>query len=218
MAKQPPLKQTASQTIGPFFHYALTPESYGRPGIAGGVLASADTAGERVRIEGRVFDGEGQPMPDALVEIWQANAAGRYNHPADDRPAHGRPAHGRPAHGREEAALDPGFRGFGRLATSADGGFRFETVKPGPVPGRGNTLQAPHINVILCARGMLDHAFTRIYFSDEAEANGNDPVLSAVEAGRRATLVAERRESDGEIVYRFDIRLQGEAETVFFDA
>ena len=208
MPKRPLLKQTASQTIGPFFHYALTPESYGRPGIAGGVLASADTRGERVRIEGRVFDGEGRPMPDALVEIWQANAAGRYNHPADDRPAHG----------REEAALDPGFRGFGRLGTDADGGFRFETVKPGPVPGRGNTLQAPHINVILCARGMLDHAFTRIYFSDEAEANGNDPVLSAVEAGRRATLVAERRESDGEIVYRFDIRLQGEAETVFFDA
>ena len=208
MPKQPPLKQTASQTIGPFFHYALTPESYGRPGIAGGVLASADTRGERVRIEGRVFDGEGRPMPDAMVEIWQANAAGRYDHPADDRPAHG----------REEAALDPSFRGFGRLGTDADGGFRFETVKPGPVPGRGNTLQAPHINVILCARGMLDHAFTRIYFSDEAEANGNDPVLSAVEAGRRATLVAERRESDGEIVYRFDIRLQGEAETVFFDA
>ncbi len=208
MPKQPPLKQTASQTIGPFFHYALTPESYGRPGIAGGVLASADTRGERVRIEGRVFDGEGRPMPDALVEIWQANAAGRYDHPADDRPAHG----------REEAALDPGFRGFGRLGTDADGGFRFETVKPGPVPGRGNTLQAPHINVILCARGMLDHVFTRIYFSDEAEANGNDPVLSAVEAGRRATLVAERRESAGEIVYRFDIRLQGEAETVFFDA
>lgn len=213
MAKQPPLKQTASQTIGPFFHYALTPEPYGRPGIAGGVLASADTLGERVRIEGRVFDGEGRPMPDALVEIWQANAAGRYNHPADDRPAHGRPADG-----SEEAALDPGFRGFGRLGTDADGGFRFETVKPGPVPGRGNTLQAPHINVILCARGMLDHVFTRIYFSDEAEANGNDPVLSAVEAGRRATLVAERQESAGEIVYRFDIRLQGEAETVFFDA
>lgn len=208
MAKQPPLKQTASQTIGPFFHYALTPEPYGRPGIAGGVLVTGDTPGERVRIEGRVFDGNGQPVPDAMVEIWQANAAGRYNHPADDRPAHG----------REEAALDPGFRGFGRLGTDADGGFRFETVKPGPVPGRGNTLQAPHINVILCARGMLDHVFTRIYFSDEAEANGNDPVLSAVEAGRRATLVAERRESAGEIVYRFDIRLQGEAETVFFDA
>ncbi len=208
MSNQPHLKQTASQTIGPFFHYALTPESYGRPGIAGGVLASADTAGERVRIEGRVFDGEGRPMPDAMVEIWQANAAGRYNHPADDRPAHG----------REEAALDPSFRGFGRLGTDADGGFRFETVKPGPVPGRGNTLQAPHINVILCARGMLDHAVTRIYFSDEAEANGHDPVLSAVEAGRRATLVAERRESAGEIVYCFDIRLQGEAETVFFDA
>lgn len=208
MPKQPPLKQTASQTIGPFFHYALTPEPYGRPGIAGGVLTSAETPGERVRIEGQVLDGEGLPMSDAMVEIWQANAAGRYNHPADDRPDHG----------REEAALDPGFRGFGRLGTDADGAFSFETVKPGPVPGLGNTLQAPHINLILCARGMLDHVFTRIYFSDEAEANGNDPVLSAVEAGRRATLVAERRESAGEIVYRFDIRLQGAAETVFFDA
>ena len=195
-------KQTASQTIGPFFHHALTPEPYGRPGIAGGILAGGDTPGERVRIEGRVLDGEGQPMPDAMVEIWQANAAGRYNHPADDR---------------EEATLDPGFRGFGRLGTDADGAFSFETVKPGPVPGRGNTLQAPHINLILFARGMPDHAFTRIYFSDEAEANGTDPVLSAVAAGRRATLVAERRETAGGVVYRFDIRLQGEAETVFFD-
>ncbi len=179
------------------------PEPYGRPGIAGGVLVTGDTPGERVRIEGRVLDGAGQPIPDAMVEIWQGDAAGRYNHPAD---------------GREEGALDPGFRGFGRLGTDADGAFRFETVKPGPVPGRGNTLQAPHINLILFARGMLDHAFTRIYFSDEAEANGNDPVLAAVEAGRRATLVAERRETPGGIVYRFDIRLQGEAETVFFDA
>ena len=196
-------KQTASQTIGPFFHYALTPEAYGRPGIAGGVLAAGDTPGERVRVAGRVLDGAGQPMPDALVEIWQANAAGRYNHPADDR---------------EEAALDPGFRGFGRLNTDSDGAFSFETVKPGPVPGRGNTLQAPHINLILFARGMVNHAFTRIYFSDEAGANGTDPVLSAVEPGRRATLIAARRETAGNVVYRFDIHLQGAAETVFFDA
>ncbi len=196
-------KQTASQTIGPFFHYALTPETYGRPGIAGGVLVTGATPGEQVRIAGRVLDGVGQPMPDAMVEIWQTNAAGRYNHPADDR---------------EEAALDPEFRGFGRLNTDSDGAFSFETVKPGPVPGRGNTLQAPHINLILFARGMVNHAFTRIYFSDEAEANGNDSVLSSVEAGRRVTLVAERHESAGAVVYRFDIRLQGEAETVFFDA
>lgn len=196
-------KQTASQTIGPFFHFALTPESYGRPGIAGGILAGGDTPGEPIRVEGRVLDGAGQPMPDAMVEIWQANAAGRYNHPAD---------------GREEAALDPGFPGFGRLGTDADGAFSFETVKPGPVPGRGNTLQAPHINLVLFARGMIVHAFTRIYFSDEAEANGTDPVLSEVEAGRRATLVAAREETPGGAVYRFDIRLQGEAETVFFDA
>ncbi len=196
-------KQTASQTIGPFFHYALTPEAYGRPGIAGGVLAAGDTPGERVRVAGRVLDGAGQPMPDALVEIWQANAAGRYNHPADDR---------------EEAALDPGFRGFGRLNTDSDGVFSFETVKPGPVPGRGNTLQAPHVNLILFARGMVNHAFTRIYFSDEAEANGTDPVQSAIEPGRRATLIAARRETAGNVVYRFDIHLQGAAETVFFDA
>ncbi len=202
-------KQTASQTVGPYFHYALTPEPYGRTGIAGGVLASADTPGERVRIVGRVLDGAGQPVPDAMVEIWQANAAGRYNHPADTR---------------EEAALDPGFRGFGRLGTDADGAFSFETIKPGPVPGRGNTLQAPHINLILFARGMPDHAFTRIYFSDEATANRDDPVLTAVEAARRATLVATREETPGGpaspngIVYRLDIRLQGEAETVFFDA
>ncbi len=142
-------------------------------------------------------------MPDALVEIWQANAAGRYNHPADDR---------------EEAALDPEFRGFGRLNTDSDGAFSFETVKPGPVPGRGNTLQAPHINLILFARGMVNHAFTRIYFSDEAGANGTDPVLSAVEPGRRATLIAARRETAGNVVFRFDIHLQGAAETVFFDA
>jgi protocatechuate 3,4-dioxygenase alpha subunit len=196
-------KQTASQTVGPYFHYALTPEPYGRPGIAGGVLVSGDTPGERVRVEGRVLDGAGQPMPDAMVEIWQANAAGRYNHPADRR---------------EEAVLDPGFRGFGRLGTDAQGAFSFETVKPGPVPGRGNTLQAPHINLVLFARGMLDHAFTRIYFSDEAEANADDPVLSAVEEARRGTLVAARQETPGGTVYRFDIRLQGEAETVFFDA
>ena len=195
-------KQTASQTIGPFFHYALTPEAYGRPGIAGGVLVTGATPGEQVRIAGRVLDGVGQPMPDAMVEIWQTNAAGRYNHPADDR---------------EEAALDPEFRGFGRLNTDSDGAFSFETVKPGPVPGRGNTLQAPHINLILFARGMVNHAFTRIYFSDEAEANGTDPVLSAIEQGRRATLIAARRETAGNVVYRFDIHLQGAAETVFFD-
>lgn len=203
MAKRSAHKQTASQTVGPYFHYALTPEPYGRPGLAGGVLVTGDTPGERIRVEGRVFDGEGQPVTDAMVEIWQANAAGRYNHPAD---------------GRDEVALDPGFRGFGRVATEADGTFRFDTVKPGAVPGRGNTLQAPHINLILFARGMLDHAFTRVYFADEAKANGNDPVLSSVEAARRGTLVADRHETPGGIVYRFDIRLQGEAETVFFDA
>lgn len=196
-------KQTASQTVGPYFAYGLTPEAHGRPGIAGNVLVTDETEGERIRIEGRVLDGEGQPVTDAMVEIWQANAHGRYNHPHDTR---------------DEVALDPRFTGFGRVGTDDNGVFRFETVKPGPVPGRGNTLQAPHISVILFARGMLDHAYTRIYFSDEAQANETDPVLSAVEAARRATLIAERQETPAGVVYRFDIRLQGDSETVFFDA
>ena len=198
-------KQTASQTVGPFFLYGLTPElaaGIRYTGYTSAVLASEATAGEHIVVEGRVLDGEGNPVPDSMVEIWQANAAGRYRHVEDDR---------------ADAPLDDTFLGFGRTGTDKAGGFRFRTVKPGPVPGLGNAWQAPHIVVCVFARGMLSHAYTRLYFSDEAEANGADPVLDAVDAGRRPTLIAERTESRGQIVYRFDIRLQGAGETVFFD-
>jgi protocatechuate 3,4-dioxygenase alpha subunit len=195
-------KQTPSQTVGPFFAYGLTPEQYGYAyrSIGTGVIATEATEGERIRIVGRVLDGEGQPVPDALVEIWQANAHGRYNHPAD---------------GRSDNRLDPDFKGFGRCGTGtrADACFVFETVKPGRV-GDG---QAPHLNVIVMARGMTSHAFTRIYFSDEVEANAGDAVLARVEPERRGTLIAERDETASGTAYRFDIRLQGEGETVFFD-
>jgi protocatechuate 3,4-dioxygenase alpha subunit len=163
-------------------------------------MAPASTKGERIRIEGRVFDGEDKIVPDAMIEIWQANAYGRYNHPED----------------KQEKPLDPAFIGFGRAGTGDDGVYRFETIKPGPVPGPGASLQAPHLNVIVFARGMLLHAFTRIYFDGEAR-NEDDPVLARVEPARRATLIARREKSGDPAVYRFDIRLQGENETVFFD-
>jgi protocatechuate 3,4-dioxygenase alpha subunit len=185
--------QTPSQTVGPFFHDALC-----SPGTE--TLVTAETRGERIEIAGRVLDGDGQPVPDALIEIWQANAAGRYDHPEDVR----------------DKPLDPAFRGFGRCASDLDGGFRFVTVRPGRVPGRGNTLQAPHINVGLFARGLLRRLVTRIYFEDAAE-NAEDPVLALVaDPSRRATLVARRAAGNG-AVYRFDLVLQGEGETVFFD-
>ncbi|HYG86505.1 MAG TPA: protocatechuate 3,4-dioxygenase subunit alpha [Azospirillum sp.] len=192
-------KQTPSQTVGPYFAYAMTPEPYGRRGIAGNRLVDMETRGERIRIEGNVFDGEGKPVIDAMIEIWQANAAGRYHHPADTR---------------ETVALDPHFTGFGRAGTDGQGMFFFETVKPGAT-GAGH---APHINVTVFARGMPCHAFTRFYFADEAGANAEDPVLREVPAERRSTLVAERVETPGGIVYRLNIHLQGDGETVFFDA
>lgn len=195
------LKQTPSQTIGPFFAYGLTPEQYGYPvltSLASGAMAGGDTDGTRIRIEGRVFDGAGDIVPDAMIEIWQADAQGRYAHPADTR------------------GSNSGFKGFGRMGTGTDpeSRFIFDTVKPGPI-GDG---QAPHLNVIVFMRGMLLHAFTRIYFSDEATANASDPVLLSVPEGRRATLIGERRDGPDGPTYGFDIHMQGEAETVFFDA
>jgi protocatechuate 3,4-dioxygenase alpha subunit len=189
------LVQTPSQTVGPFFHLALD-----RPGWAD--LATAGPQGERIVVEGRVVDGDGAPVADACLELWQANAAGRYAHPDDDR---------------SDVPLDPNFRGFGRVATDADGGFRFTTVRPGPVPGRGNALQAPHIAVAVFARGLLKQLFTRIYFEGEA-ANAADPVLLSIDGpARRRTLLATRRDGPGAPTYRFDIVLQGEGETVFFE-
>jgi protocatechuate 3,4-dioxygenase alpha subunit len=188
------MKQTPSQTVGPFYSLGLTEKTTNR-------LVSDTTRGERISIEGYVFDGDGKPVPDALVEIWQANAYGRYNHPDD----------------KQEKPLDPSFLGWGRSGTDKTGVFSFETVKPGSVPGPDGSVQAPHINVTVFARGMLVHAYTRIYFDDEA-ANETDPVLSSIkDKGRRQTLIAAREEMNAKPVYRFDIRLQGENETVFFD-
>lgn len=195
--------QTPGQTIGPFFAYCLTPEPYGYPGIAGNVLVTQETTGERIRIMGRLIDGTGAPMDDALIELWQANAAGRYAHPADRR---------------GDVPLDPSFGGFGRCMTAKDGSFTFDTVKPGRVPGQGNRLQAPHVSIVIHSRGMLSHAYGRIYFSDEDAANAEDPVLALVPEDRRDTLIATREDTPGGTVYRLDIHMQGERETVFFDA
>jgi protocatechuate 3,4-dioxygenase alpha subunit len=189
------LVPTASQTAGPFFSIGLARPEWSD--LTGGGKA----AGERVRIEGSVLDGDG-PVADALVEIWQANAAGRYAHAED----------------RQAKPLDPHFRGFGRSATDKQGRFRFLTVRPGPVPGRGNTLQAPHISIAVFARGLLKQVTTRLYFPGEA-LNKSDPVLGLVDdERRRATLIAaDAGQQEGATLYRFDIVLQGERETVFFD-
>ncbi len=188
-------RQTPSQTVGPFFSFGLAPEQYGYNfrSIAGSAVAGDSTPGTRIRITGRVYDGEGQPLSDALIEVWQADAEGRYAHPADPR------------------SSNAAFTGFGRTGTGTDPECRFvfDTVMPGAVAG-----QAPHINVIVFARGMLNHLYTRLYFEDQAEANARDPVLQSVLAERRGTLLARR---DGTAAYRFDIRLQGDGETVFFD-
>jgi protocatechuate 3,4-dioxygenase alpha subunit len=182
---------TPSQTIGPFFAYALTPRAYGGPELATERMAPDGVEGERIRIEGLVYDGDGEIVSDAMIEIWQADAQGRYN-----------------------AAGNAGFTGFGRAETTAEGRFFFETIRPGALSGPGGAMQAPHLSVSVFARGLLLRLTTRIYFSDEA-ANAADPVLALVPEGRRGTLIAQR---GGDGAFRFDIRLQGEGETVFFDA
>ena len=205
------MRETASQTAGPYVHIGLAPKVAGFDifnNNFGSVLANDKTQGERIRIEGRVFDGIGTVLKDVLIESWQANAAGRYAHPADRQPG---------------KALDDHFRGWGRACTDFDTGlYSFDTIKPGPVAGRvagnGSRFMAPHINLWIVARGINLGLNTRLYFSDEAEANAKDAVLNVIEwEARRATLVAQREDSKGAVVYRFDIRLQGEGETVFFD-
>lgn len=188
---------TPSQTVGPFFHYGLTPgAAYANvPVSADGLVAAPGTAGEHVTLTGRVFDGEGQPVPDAMLEIWQADGEGRYAHDADRRPR-----------------ASNTFSGFGRSDTQADGTFSFATIKPGPVPGPNGTLQAPHVLVAVHGRGMLTHLYTRFYFEDEAAANAGDPILALVPEDRRGTLIMKRSGS----TYSLDIRLQGDGETVFF--
>ncbi len=205
----PPLmRETASQTAGPYVHIGLAPQQAGFDIFEnnfGPVLANARTQGERIHIEGRVFDGIGTVLKDVLIEIWQANAAGRYAHPADRQAG---------------KALDKNFRGWGRACTNFDTGvYAFDTIKPGAVMGRDGRLMAPHINVWIVARGINIGLNTRLYFSDEAAANAKDPVLNVIEwTERRPTLIAQREErKKAPPLYRFDIRLQGDGETVFFD-
>jgi len=189
---------TPSQTIGPFFAYGLTPTAYAYDALVGNDLRTDDVVGEQIVVTGRLIDGGGDPVPDAMIEIWQANGEGRYP-------------------GVSEALANAHFKGFGRSETP-DGVFRFLTVKPGRVPDPEERDQAPHINVGIFARGILKRLFTRIYFDDEG-ANEVDPVLGLVPADRRATLIARRDGTeDGLPRYRIDIHLQGDDETVFFEA
>jgi protocatechuate 3,4-dioxygenase, alpha subunit len=187
---------TPSQTVGPFFKYGLTPGGqYAWNDAFTGDMITPDTTGERIRVEGRVFDGDGQPVPDCMLEVWQADAQGRFADPQDKR-----------------ALPNTKFRGFGRTGTDANGVYAFDTIKPGSVPDPDGKPQAPHLLVAVFARGMLRHLYTRIYFGDE-KGNDSDPVLALVPADRRATLIAEREGA----VYKLDLRLQGGDETVFFD-
>ena len=180
-----------SQTVGPYLSIGLTRELI--------VPELVDPSDPRaIGIHGTLLDGAGEPVPDGMVEIWQANAAGRYAHEADDR---------------DEVALEDGFRGFGRSGTVDAGRFRFVTVKPGRVPWPEGGLQAPHLLVGVFARGLLKRAATRMYFPDEISANEDDPVLTRLDSDGRATLIAVP-ESDGSL--RFDIRLQGDGHTTFF--
>lgn len=197
------LKQTPSQTVGPFFAYGLTPEQYRYdfPQLVDGQMRPReDMPGEAIRIVGRVFDADGQAAEDAMIELWQPNAAGRFNHPADQRP---------------DRPLVEGFSGFGRFGTGTDpeARFIFDTVKPGTIDDR----QAPFITVIVFMRGLLNHAYTRLYFSDDQAAQADDPVLQSVPAERRQTLIAERHDTATGVEYHFDIHMQGDRETVFFD-
>ncbi|HZA20420.1 MAG TPA: protocatechuate 3,4-dioxygenase subunit alpha [Actinomycetota bacterium] len=179
---------TPAQTVGPFF----------APLLREGWNTVTGTTSSRIRIEGQVFDGDGSPVPDAMLEIWHADAGGGYAHPAD--------------------AWDPSrgdAGGFGRAGTDEAGRFWFETTKPGPVPHPSGAMQAPHAVVHVFARGLLDYLTTRLYFSDDDLAG--DPVLSSVPEDRRGSLIAQRTDSGAGVVYRFDVVLQGEGETVFFE-
>ena len=186
---------TPSQTVGPFYHFALDRPDWSDLTVGG-------VKGEKIRIEGRILDGEGTPCPDAFLEIWQANSSGKYNHTEDT----------------QDRKPDAQFRGFGRASADAQGVYRFTTIKPGPVPGPGNTLQAPHINVTVFARGLLKHLVTRIYFADHGEANEADPLLSSIDdPAVRKTIIVEKADGTGMPIYRFDVVLQGKGETAFFE-
>lgn len=203
--KLPYLKETPSQTAGPYVHIGLAPATAGlclngpQPGAE---IAASGVSGQRIRIEGTVLDANGAPVRDAVIEVWQTDAEGRYPHPDDPR----------------RAEVEPGFHGWGRVIPDlATGRFAFETVKPGPVPGPGGVPQAPHLTLWLVARGINIGLHTRLYFADEEAANAACPVLARIEAHRRPTLIATRGADGPPPVYRFDIHLAGPAETVFFD-
>ncbi|ACB66523.1 protocatechuate 3,4-dioxygenase subunit alpha [Burkholderia ambifaria] len=193
------LKQTPSQTVGPYFAYGLCPQQYDYDlkSLFTPTIATPDAEGEHVLLVGQVFDGDGNVVGDAVLEFTQVDGAGRYPASRDD-------------------IAKSGFTGFARVGTGTDPQNRF--VVPTVKPGRIAADEAPHINVTVMMRGILTHAFTRVYFDDEAAANAADPVLNLVPAERRATLVAKRDAQPGRpVVYRFDIRMQGPDETVFFD-
>jgi protocatechuate 3,4-dioxygenase alpha subunit len=184
---------TPSQTVGPYFEIGLTgPHSIAR-------IAGDDAKGERVKIECTVFDAQGQPVPDGMIEIWQANAAGKYNHPEDT----------------QDKPLDPNFQGHGRLGTDPEGKCVFETIRPGRVPGPNGTLQAPHLEVSILSRGLLKRLATRTYFAGDP-ANGEDPILALVPENRRGTLLAQPVPGQAG-AWRIEFHLSGENETVFFD-
>jgi protocatechuate 3,4-dioxygenase alpha subunit len=186
------LQTTGSQTIGPYLHIGLT-------WLVNDELAPQGVTGENVSVEGRIVDGDGKPVNDAVVEIWQANAHGRYAHPDDT----------------QEKPLDPKFKGFGRVFTDEDGRFRFATIKPGSVPAPGGGVQAPHLNVTIFMRGILKQLITRMYFANDP-ANAGDPVLASVPASRRETLMA--KPVAGRVgALEWNVVLQGDGETVFFD-
>jgi protocatechuate 3,4-dioxygenase, alpha subunit len=202
------LQATTSQTVGPFFQIGLArfyAEDLTGPGVSG----------EAIEIEGRVFDGDGQPVPDGVIEIWQADAQGRYAHPEfleelgsiQENDPRGK------EHAQMQGGGQAGFRGFGRVPTQPDGSFRFKTIKPGRVSAPDGTLQAPHIAVSVFTRGLLRRLVTRIYFPDEP-SNAEDFALKLVEAGRRHTLIAKKLR-DGRL--EWNVVLQGADETVFFD-
>jgi protocatechuate 3,4-dioxygenase, alpha subunit len=193
-----------SQTIGPFAAFSLTPNEPGKAQyewkqlVTNNVL-TPDVTGERIRIEGRMFDGGGKPIDGILFETWQADAQGRYAHPRDGR------------------ATNSSFKGFGRVESDKDGRFTLDTIKPGAVPGPNGVMQAPHILVAIHMRGILTHLYSRIYFSDEVAANAADPILKLVPAERRDTLIAKRQAGGTGAVYKIDFQIQGDRETVFFD-
>ncbi len=186
------LQATTWQTVGPFFSIGLTRLKQDN-------LAGPGVSGERVTIEGRVLDGDGKPVPDALIELWQANAHGKYAHPDDE----------------QDKPLEAGFTGYGRIPTDDNGKFHFTTIKPGQVPGPDGKLQAPHIAVSVLARGLLRRLVARIYFPDEG-ANASDFVLNLVEPARRGTLIAKKVSGQAGTL-EWNVILQGPGETVFFD-